>query len=506
MRPPAPIAARSLAGVLLAVLLVGLGTPAVADPSAPPPPKPGKKLCAIADDRLREISGLVSTKDGYIGVADGADGVAQQLEVFELDHKCQVTERHSFQRDPFDPEDLAIAKDGTLWVADIGDNRLERETVALWKIAPDRNSVSIHRLTYPDGKHDAEALLMQPDGTPVIVTKDLDGGGVSGIYVASAALKADQTVPLKKAGEFKLSNTGTGGNRFGAVGQRLVTGGAVSADGTRAVLRTYADAYEWKVSGGDIAAALKGKPVRTPLPDEPQGESITFSADGKTYVTATEATTATEQPRLFRYTPAKPTPAKPPGGLKPAEGPGWFDSLGLQDIKMIIAGFGLIGLVLVFLGVWGIRRSRGPGGRNGDRDRDPHDPDGGLPHRGRDAARGRATVSSRSADETGELAPVRDGRRRGPGHDPYDHYPAEPRREPRGRTSGRATASWDDSSAHGSAALPGQPSRGGADEVRRPRPRSNPRRSPAPRDWPPPRPADPHDYGHGQPPVEYRPR
>ena len=31
----------------------------------------------------------------------------------------------------------------------------------------------LHRLTYPDGKpHDAEALLIDADGTPIIITKD----------------------------------------------------------------------------------------------------------------------------------------------------------------------------------------------------------------------------------------------------------------------------------------------------------------------------------------------
>lgn len=501
VRLPAP-ASRSLSCVLLAVLLGATGTPASADPSAAPEPKPGKKLCAISDDRLREISGLVSTKNGYIGVADGSSELQSQLEVFELDPKCQVTERHSFQRDPFDPEDLAIAEDGTLWVADIGDNQLERDTVALWKIAPDRNSVSIYRLTYPDGKYDAEALLMQPDGTPVIVTKDLKGGGVSGIYVASAPLKEDDSVPLKKAGEFKLSNTGTGGNQFGVVGQKLVTGGAVSADGSRAVVRTYADAYEWKVTGGDIAKALTtGKPVRTPLPDEPQGESITYSSDGEKFITATEATTATEQPRLFSYTPAKPAPPKP--SAKPGSGgPGWFSGLGLQDIKLIIAGFGVLGLVLVFLGVWGISRSRRSGGKDGA---SPHGPDDGPPD-GRDGARGRASVRGPGRSEpTGDLGPVRGrGQRYGPS-DAYEPYPPDPHWEQPERPAGRARVSRGP---QGTAAVPGQPARGHHDGPVRGQRRGDQRTGGGGQDWSAPsRRPGPRGYtDHDQPPAEYWPR
>ncbi|MGH3736687.1 MAG: hypothetical protein ACRDT6_13910 [Micromonosporaceae bacterium] len=375
-----------------------------------------------------EISGLVSTKNGYVAVADGSADGSEVLEVFDLDTKCQVTERHSFQRNPFDPEDLAVSKDGTLWVADTGDNKLERETVALWKISPDRNQATIHRLTYPDGRHDAEALLIQPDGKPVIVTKDLNGGGVSGIYIANTPLQADKAVPLTKVGEFKVSNTGTGGNRFGAVGQRLVTGAALSADGTRAVVRTYADAYEWKVTGGNVVAALtKGKPVRTPLPGEPQGEAITFSQDGKTFVTATEATTTSESPRMFSYTPAKPPPPSPKG-VKPAAKSGWFDGLELQDMKLIIAGFGLLGLVMVFLGIWGIQRARGPGGPEGG-SRRPRDPDDVAPGERRGSPRGRATVRTRSGPDApgfgddGGWRPDQDHEPRGPRQRRQGGYP-----------------------------------------------------------------------------------
>src|SRR3712207_6972861 len=51
--------------------------------------------------------------------------------------------------------------------------------------------------------------------------------------------------------------------------------------GGKVVLRTYSDALEWDVSGGDVLAALTGKPRVTPLPDEPFGEAITYSRDGK---------------------------------------------------------------------------------------------------------------------------------------------------------------------------------------------------------------------------------
>jgi hypothetical protein len=222
--------------VTCAVAVALPGSPAVAGaPEAEP--KPGKKLCTITDRRLAEVSGLVATEQGYLAVPDGTSS-GQALQVFELNHRCRVSQRHSFPRDPFDPEDMAVSRDGTLWIADTGDNDLERDTVALWEISADRSKAGLHRLKYPDAKRDAEAMLIQPDGLPVIITKDLDGGGVAQIFVPTGPLQSKQTVPLKKVGELKYAFTGTGGGPVGGLGQRLVTGAALSADGSRAVVPT----------------------------------------------------------------------------------------------------------------------------------------------------------------------------------------------------------------------------------------------------------------------------
>ncbi len=59
----------------------------------------------------------------------------------------------------------------------------------------------------------------------------------------------------------------------------MITGAAVSPDRSRVVLRTYAEAYEWDVTDGDVVKAItSGVPRVTPLPDEPQGEAIAYTA------------------------------------------------------------------------------------------------------------------------------------------------------------------------------------------------------------------------------------
>ena len=78
---------------------------------------------------------------------------------------CAVVESRTAKVDPYDAEDLAVGPDGSLWVGDTGDNEQRRSTVALI-VVPARGEPELHRLTYPDGPHDAEALLVDARGVP----------------------------------------------------------------------------------------------------------------------------------------------------------------------------------------------------------------------------------------------------------------------------------------------------------------------------------------------------
>ena len=102
-----------------------------------------------------------------------------------------------------------------------------RATVALIALRPD-GSTSVYRLTYPDGPHDAEALLLAPDGTPYIVTKEILGA--SGVYRPVTALVDGGTVALAKVAAVRTSpSPARRADPVGQAGQLLVTGGAVAA-------------------------------------------------------------------------------------------------------------------------------------------------------------------------------------------------------------------------------------------------------------------------------------
>jgi hypothetical protein len=278
-RPRSGVRGRLLAagGALGAALVLGCALPAAAEETG----AAARVQCQIADPRLTEISGLVVVGDQMLVINDGGD----QLTVYLLDAACQVVDLHTAPVDPYDPEDLAVGADGTVWLADTGDNGADRPTVALLALRPD-GTTGVYRLTYPDGPHDAEALLLAPDGTPYLVTKEVLGA--SAVYRPVSGLVDGGTVGLGKVASVDVTLTGTPGGPVGRAGQLLITGGAVSRDGGHLALRTYTDAYVWPLAGSDIAGALAAAPVRLPLPESPQGEAISFAADDLGLVLAGE--------------------------------------------------------------------------------------------------------------------------------------------------------------------------------------------------------------------------
>lgn len=264
--------------------------PCVLNPSAVVAQTPSEPqfadLCTPTDAGLAEVSGLTAI-DG-VTYAIGDSGTDDRLAV--LDGSCAVSRWLDVPVDPYDVEDLS-SHDGRLWLSDTGDNDRQRSTVALTRMDPVSGSGELYRLTYPDGPHDAETLLIEPGGRPIIVTKEAQG--VSGVYVPAgdrtvSDLPSPGPTPLVKSGEIAFEPTTTPGGPPIIVGSLLATGGAVSADGSVAAVRTYTDVYLFAVDDGDVVTALTGKPVVVPVADQPQGEAVAFDSAGDLLV-ASEA-------------------------------------------------------------------------------------------------------------------------------------------------------------------------------------------------------------------------
>ncbi len=244
--------------------------PAPAAEAAPVPAyAPARPICQVTDDRLAEASGLAVDPDRMFMVNDGGTSV----QVYVLDTDCQVDEVIEAPVDPYDVEDLARASDGTLWLADIGDNEGSRDTVALHTLGAD-GTAALFRMTYPDGAHDAETLLMAPDGTLLVVTKG-DSGPVA-VYRFPKELRSGATHPLERVGNARDAGQPAATAR--------ITDGAVSADGVWVVLRTQrhvvfhrmADLFSgnWREAGRLDVKRL----------GELQGEGIALGADGTLYL------------------------------------------------------------------------------------------------------------------------------------------------------------------------------------------------------------------------------
>ncbi|MFD2083575.1 hypothetical protein [Actinopolymorpha cephalotaxi] len=104
-----------------------------------------------------------------------------------------------------DWEAIAPGPDQRVWVGDIGDNTRVRDRITIYRFREPSSTGdqpvewSRFRFRYPDGAHDAEALLVDPRTARVyVVTKDPGGGA---IYAAPSTLVAGTTATLTKVAD-----------------------------------------------------------------------------------------------------------------------------------------------------------------------------------------------------------------------------------------------------------------------------------------------------------------
>lgn len=271
------------------------GEPTNADESSfAKPIKTGR----LVSDELTEASGIATSKcqenvywthndsgdDAYIYAIDET---GKNLGVWKVDAATNV-----------DWEDIASVRDVSgncsLFIGDIGNNEQKREVLQIYKTAEPEitpNGVNMNRndaiatelsqvlsFSYPDGPHNAEALLVLPDGkTAYIATKRKDGPSL--IYKISTEF-GGSTVQAERVGEVAVP----------AVPNGLVTGGDISPDARTIVLCDYFGAYEL-VLPADIKnfdEIWKQKPVRFDIGDRDVGEAIAFTSTGSAVIAVSE--------------------------------------------------------------------------------------------------------------------------------------------------------------------------------------------------------------------------
>jgi len=182
-----------------------------------------------------------------------------------------------------------------LYIGDIGDNNDARADVVVYRVEePTLNAATRKftkklsgttapaeaiRLRYPDGPHDAEALLVHPvSGHIYIVIKVVITDPA--VYEAAPPFTPGKTTTMTRIGTVHVPSL------FGGV----VTGGSISPDGRRVALCDYFQGYELVLPTGsnDFNDIWKQRMVGFDLGKRKQGESIAYRNDGKALLATSE--------------------------------------------------------------------------------------------------------------------------------------------------------------------------------------------------------------------------
>lgn len=233
----------------------------------------------IRDRRITESSGLAASArhPGIVYTHNDSGGVPQ---IFALGPDGRVravlTVGGASARDW---EAIAVGRDGrgrpAIFVADIGDNLGGAwPYVTVYRIPePSRLTsrtlrATAFRMKYEDGPRNAETMMINPRTNRLYIASKLFGGK---IYEAPAKLRTGGFNVMRKVGDAPA----------------IATDGAFSPDGRTCVIRTYFGARLYSVgAGGRPGTTLKS----IDLPLQKQGESVTYTADGRSLLVGSEGT------------------------------------------------------------------------------------------------------------------------------------------------------------------------------------------------------------------------
>jgi hypothetical protein len=204
-----------------------------------------------------------------------------------------------------DWEDMAIGPGprrgrSYLYLGDIGDNSKKRGQITVYRVAEpqvnpkdssstaqnplDTEAADVIRLKYPDGKYDAETLLIHPfTGDLYVITKVM--GAPARVYKLRAPAPKPGVSTLSYVGELRFPNQFLG----------FITGGDISPDGRRVVICDYLGACEL-ILPGKRGIAFDEIWKQLPLPVDiggfpgirRQGEAICYRADGLALLATSE--------------------------------------------------------------------------------------------------------------------------------------------------------------------------------------------------------------------------
>jgi hypothetical protein len=266
-------------GLIIVTLSLGWSDVSTAQQVAAPQCRPSGSLVRIPE--LSEGSGIAVSRrtPGRLWAHnDSGDAV-----LVALDTRGSVTGRvqvSGVKVDDWEAVAIGPCPGGScIYIADIGDNGAGRKRITIYRVSEPSTEDSVavkdtFHATYPDGAHDAETLLIAPDGGLFIVTKgETDPVG---LYRFPRELRPGATHQLERVGKPRASGKVSETER--------ITDGSVSPDGTWVVLRTRQGLAFHRAA--DLFAGNWTDAGRVDLKavGEAQGEGVAIAADGAVYL------------------------------------------------------------------------------------------------------------------------------------------------------------------------------------------------------------------------------
>jgi hypothetical protein len=286
-----------------------------ASASAVPPPgrsdcprfTAGEEAGKIEDRAVTEASGLAASRQNP-GVLWTHNDSGDRARLFAMATDGRELGSYSVKKaKAIDWEDLALGPGPEpgkwyLYVGDIGGNHKARKKVVVYRtlepgVKLDQKAktrklddVDALELDYPKGDaYDAETLMLDPSTSDLyLVTKALKSTAL--VFVARAPHSHKHDNELERVATLRLPTA--------SPGAMLTTGGDIAPDGSAIIIRTYSRAYWWsRKPAQTVGEALQAEPCRIPVREEPQGESIAFTAKADGYFTVSEG----KRSPIYRY-------------------------------------------------------------------------------------------------------------------------------------------------------------------------------------------------------------
>jgi len=257
-------------------------------------------LGSIKSSAITESSGLVASRNSpglYWTHNDSGDGPF----IYAIDTNGQLRGVWRVRgAEAVDWEDIAagpgpVAGKNYLYIGDIGDNSANRPEIVIYRVPEplitnsDMQSTKSKprttevadaiRLRFPDGKHDAETLLVHPKTGIIYILNKVPLANPS-VYEARPPFTMSGINTMKRLGELKVPSL------FGGV----LTGGDISPDGRRVALCDYFQGYELSLpdKSQNFDDIWHQRMEGFDLGKRKQGESIAYRLDGRALLATSE--------------------------------------------------------------------------------------------------------------------------------------------------------------------------------------------------------------------------